>query len=74
MRKLARNIKVSSCTLRKAVHSDLESNLYVRTPKHFLTPTMKAIRLERTENVELPLANLRLKFFLMKKYSPLILF
>ena len=41
MRKLAKNMKVSPRTLRRSVHSDIQSNLYVRIPKNLLTPTKK---------------------------------
>lgn len=51
MRKLARDMKVSPRTIRRAVHTDLQLNSYVRTPKHLLTAAMEARRLERAKKV-----------------------
>ena len=47
MRKLAREMKVSPRTMRRALHTDLQLKSFMRTPKHLLTPKMQARRLER---------------------------
>jgi transposase len=51
MRKLVAELQVDPKTVRKAVHQDLGLKLYVRTPRHLLTDSMKARRLERARKV-----------------------
>jgi hypothetical protein len=51
MRKIAAELKVDPKTIRTAVHDDLGLKSYTRTPRHLLTESMKARRLERCKKV-----------------------
>ena len=51
MRKMARELKVHSMTVRNSVKCDLKLKSYTRTPKHLLTTAMKEKRLERCKKI-----------------------
>ena len=51
MRKMARELKVDSKTVRNSVKYDLKLKSYTRTPKQLLTTAMKEKRLERCEKI-----------------------
>ena len=51
MRKMARELKVDSKTVRNSVKYDLKLKSYTRTPKHLLTTAMKEKRHERFKKI-----------------------
>ena len=51
MIKLVINIKVTPHMLRRAVHTGLQLNSNIRTPKQLLTPTMKVRKIERADKM-----------------------
>ena len=51
MCKMASELDVDPSTVRMAIHDDLGLKSYARTPRHLLTESMKARRLERSKKV-----------------------